>query len=71
MRGQWQVRWRFADRLAIEPAGAVPYHLAELHLVAPPADALSGRLVRVPGSRAPWEYIAPFEASDPPQWGRP
>lgn len=69
VRGLWQVRWTFVDRLAFEPEVAAPYHQAELFLVAPPDGALSGRLERVPDTRAPWEFVAPFEATDPPRWG--
>ena len=44
-----------AERLALE--------LVEDPLV------VRARVVRVPGTRAPWEYRAPYEASDPPKWG--
>lgn len=68
-RGLWHVRWRYEDRLLLEPEYPVPYHQAELFLVVPPGGALGGRLVRVPFTRAPWEFVAPFEASDKPRWG--
>ncbi len=31
--------------------------------------AIRAILRHLPGSRARWEYLAPFEASDRPQWG--
>jgi hypothetical protein len=54
-----------------EPGFDVTYEDAErlLHQVTQ-EGAIRARIVRVPGTRAPWEYKAPYEASDPPQWGK-
>jgi len=30
--------------------------------------AIRARMKQVPGTRAPWEYLAPYEASDKPVW---
>ena len=33
-------------------------------------EGVVGAILRpVPGTRASWEFRAPFEASDPPRWG--
>ena len=69
-RGLWHVEARYADRLALEPALPIPYDQAAI--LAPmlgESGALSAVLRRVPGTRARWEYVARYEASDRPQWG--
>lgn len=68
VRGLWHAEFTFADRITVEPEYAVPYHQAEVFLATPPEGALRGVLRRVPLTRAIWEYIAPFEATDTPRW---
>jgi hypothetical protein len=68
-RGLWYVEALHDDGSA-ETTQPVPYDMAAI--LAPmlgEAGALRAILRRVPGTRAPWEYRAPWEATDPPMWG--
>ena len=70
VRGLWHVEARFHDRLVVVPPYPVPYDQAAV--LAPlmgEEGAISAILRRLPGSRARWEFAAPFEATDPPKWG--
>jgi len=69
-RSLWQVEARYPDRIAIEPPWPVTHDDASI--LAPMLGehgASSAILRRVPGTRAAWEYVAPWEASDKPEWG--
>jgi hypothetical protein len=68
-RGLWYVEVLYADGSA-ETTQPVPYDIAAL--TAPllgEGGALRAILRRVPGTHAPWEFRAPWEATDPPTWG--
>lgn len=68
-RGLWHVEARYPDRLAVEPKYPVVYDAAaRLAPVLGEEGAGSAILRRVPGTRARWEYLAPWEASDAPDW---
>ncbi|HSW41307.1 MAG TPA: hypothetical protein VLM76_02230 [Patescibacteria group bacterium] len=69
-RRLWHVEVRHADRLACVPAWPLPYEWAAVlaGLLGQEDDVRSAILRPVPGSRARWEWLAPFEASDPPRW---
>ena len=69
-RGLWQVLARFEDHYEVAPREfALPYDdAARLAPVLGEEGAKSAVLIRVPGTRARWEYVAPYEASDKPQW---
>ena len=69
-RGLWHVEARYPDRLAIEPPHPLPYDMAAvLAGIVGAAGGVRVILRRVDGTRARWEWLAPFEASDPPRWG--
>ena len=69
VRGLWQVEVFFGDHRGFEPAGyAVTHDDAQVLALTPLDNARRAVLRRVPGTRAPWESRAPFEASDPPNW---
>jgi hypothetical protein len=70
VRGLWHVEVRYPDRLAIEPPYPVPYDQAvEWAAVIAGSGPSSAILRRVPDTRARWEYLAPYEATDRPRWG--
>ncbi len=71
-RGLWTVHARFADGggMLTQPeeydvAAIIAAQLGET------GEVIRATLIRLPNTRAPWEYRAPFEASDPPRWGEP
>ena len=68
VRGLWFVEARRADG-SVFLAQPAEYDLAAVE--APQLGELGMRraiLRRVPDTRARWEYVAPWEASDPPRW---
>jgi hypothetical protein len=65
-RGLWYCVALHADGTA-ETTQPTTYDQAAV--TAPLLNAERVILRRVPHSRAPWEYVAPYEASDPPRWG--
>jgi hypothetical protein len=67
VRGLWYCVALHADGTA-ETTQPVPYDQAVVE--APLIGAESVWLCKVPRSRALWEYVATYEASDPPKWGR-
>jgi hypothetical protein len=70
VRGLWHVEATFPGRIAMEPPYPVEYdHAAVLAPMIGEDGATRAILRRLPGSRARWEYLAPWEASDLPQWG--
>jgi hypothetical protein len=72
-RGLWQIEVRRGDVLDFEPHGlSVPYDDAARLAPDLAEEGVERAILRmVPGTRARWEYVAPFEASDPPVWGEP
>ena len=73
IRGLWQVEVRRGDVLDLEPHGfALPYDDAA-RLAPDLADEGVERAIlrRIPRTRARWERLPCFEASDPPVWGEP
>lgn len=70
VRGLWHVEAKYPDRLVMDPPFPLDYDLAAVLAPMHGQDgAISAVLRRVPGTRARWEYQAPFEASDNPKWG--
>jgi len=69
-RGLWQVYTTNNGISAIHPGVPIDYHDAEILCMQLAEDgAHTARLIKAPLSRAPWEFKAPFEASDKPRWG--
>jgi hypothetical protein len=70
-RGLWHVELTYDDRIAILPPYPVDYDVAAVWLAVCADDPgiRSAILRRVPGTRSPWEFRAPYEASDKPSWG--
>jgi hypothetical protein len=69
-RSLWHVEAHYPSRIVIEPQWPVTHDDAStLAPLLGEEGARSAILRRVGGTRAAWEFIAPFEASDPPQWG--
>ncbi len=69
VRGLWSIDARFADGGAMTTA---PMEYDQAAILAPmlgEEGVVRAILRPIPGTRAPWEYRAPFEASDPPRWG--
>jgi hypothetical protein len=68
-RSLWHVEATFEGRIAIEPPYPIEYDMAAILAPMMGEDgAKRAVLRRVPGTRAPWEFRAAFEASDPPDW---
>ena len=72
-RGLWQVEAHYPDHIVMEPTGfALSYEDAATLAASLGEDGATRAILRrVPGSRASWEYLMPFEASDKPVWGEP
>ena len=70
-RGLWRVEVRRGEEIIVEPRHfALPYDdAAKLAPTLGEEGWLRAHLRRDPGSRAAWETVACFEASDPPRWG--
>lgn len=70
VRGLWTVYARFADGggMLTQPedydvAAIIAAQFGET------GEIVRATLLRIPGTRARWEFIAPWEASDPPRRG--
>jgi hypothetical protein len=68
-RGLWFVEARFADGGVMLSQPAEYDQAAILAPMLGEEGVVRAILRPVPGTRAPWEFRAPFEASDPPRWG--